>query len=212
MTQANKKNTQPKYFKPVFAALLAALIVLLTFTIGGLRIGPLTITFNCLPLAVGAIFLGPVYGAVLGLVFGLCSFLASFTTGSLTTILLNVNPFLTFLMCVVPRVVCGFVPGLIYKHLPKNTEPKRLASSALSCALVPILNTIGFLGLMWVFFAGQFLTNDDVIGKVGSQPAGNVFLFIYSFAGINAVMEIVLNLVLGTAICRALLAVTKNKI
>ena len=180
MTNANKKNAQPKYFKPVFAALLAALIVLLTFTIGGLRIGPLTITFNCLPLAVGAIFLGPVYGAILGLVFGLCSFIASFTTGSLTTILLNVNPFLTFLMCVVPRVICGFVPGLIFKHLPKDSEPKRLGASALCCALVPI--------------------------------AGNVFLFIYSFAGINAVMEIILNLVLGTAICRALLAVTKNKI
>ena len=130
MTNANKKNAQPKYFKPVFAALLAALIVLLTFTIGGLRIGPLTITFNCLPLAVGAIFLGPVYGAILGLVFGLCSFIASFTTGSLTTILLNVNPFLTFLMCVVPRVICGFVPGLIFKHLPKDSETINLLSGA----------------------------------------------------------------------------------
>jgi tRNA uridine 5-carboxymethylaminomethyl modification enzyme len=93
-------------------------------------------------------------------------------------------------MCVVPRVICGFVPGLIFKHLPKDSEPKRLGASALCCALVPILNTIGFLGLMWVFFAGQFLTNDAVIGKVGSQPAGNVFLFIYSFAGINAVSRL----------------------
>ena len=74
-----QKNAAPKLFKPVFAALLAALIVLLTFTVGSLRIGPLTITLNCLPLAVGAVFLGPLYGAILGLIFGLCSFFASFT-------------------------------------------------------------------------------------------------------------------------------------
>ncbi|MBQ1350480.1 MAG: ECF transporter S component [Ruminococcus sp.] len=207
-----KKNAAPKFFKPVFTALLAALIVLLTFTVGSLRIGPITITFNCLPLAVGTVFLGPVYGAILGLVFGLSSFFASFTSASLTTILLSINPFFTFLMCVVPRVICGWLPGLLFQRLPKNSEPKRLGSSALSCALVTVLNTIGFLGLMWVFFADAFLNNGDVIGKVGNKPAGNVFLFIFALAGINAVIEIILNLVLGTAICRALFAVTKNKI
>ena len=85
MAQA-KKNALPKYFKPVFTALLAALIVLLTFTVGSLRIGPITITLNCLPVAIGAVLMGPLYGAILGLVFGLTSFLASFTSASLTTI------------------------------------------------------------------------------------------------------------------------------
>ena len=195
-----KKNAAPRFFKPVFTALLAALIVLLTFTVGSLRIGPITITFNCLPLAVGTVFLGPLYGAILGLVFGLSSFLAT------------INPLFTFVMCVVPRVICGWLPGLLFKQLPKNSEPKRLGSSALCCGLVTALNTVGFLGLMWVFFADAFLSNSTVIDKVGSQPAGNVFLFIFALAGINAVIEIVLNLVLGTAVCRALYAVTKDKI
>ena len=124
-----KKNAAPKFFKPVFTALLAALIVLLTFTVGSLRIGPITITFNCLPLAVGTVFLGPVYGAILGLVFGLSSFFASFTSASLTTILLSINPFFTFLMCVVPRVICGWLPGLLFQRLPKNSEPKRLGTA-----------------------------------------------------------------------------------
>ena len=204
------KTIQPKYFKPVFAALLAAVIVLLTFTVGSLRIGPITITLNCLPVAIGAVLLGPVYGAVLGLVFGLTSFFASFTSASLTTVLLNINPFFTFLMCVVPRVICGWVPGLIFQHLPKNNEPKRLGSSALSCALVTVLNTIGFLGLMWVFFANAFVSEPTVIDKVGRQPAGNIFVFIFALASINAVFEVIVNLVLGTAICRALFAVTKK--
>jgi len=207
-----QKNAAPKLFKPVFAALLAALIVLLTFTVGSLRIGPLTITLNCLPLAVGAVFLGPLYGAILGLIFGLCSFFASFTSASLTTVLLNVNPFLTFLMCVVPRVICGWVPGLLFKVMPKDNEPKRLASSALCCGLTTVLNTVGFLGLMWLFFRDAFVSNADVISKVGNKPTGNIFVFIFALATINAVIEIAVNLVLGTAICRALTAVTKNKI
>ena len=211
MTKA-RKNAQPRYFKLVFAALLAALIVLLTFTVGSLRIGPITITLNCLPVAVGAVLLGPVYGAILGLVFGLTSFFASFTSASLTTVLLNLNPFFTFLMCVVPRVICGWVPGLLYKALPKNNEPKRLASSALSCALVTVLNTIGFLGLMWVFFANAFVSEPTVIDKVGQQPTGNIFVFIFALATVNAVFEVLINLILGTAVCRALFAVTKNKL
>ena len=46
-----KKNTLPAYFKPVFCSLLAALIVLLTFFVR-IPLGPLTITLNCLPVAI----------------------------------------------------------------------------------------------------------------------------------------------------------------
>ena len=207
-----KRNATPRYFKPVFAALLAALIVLLTFTVGSLRIGPITITLNCLPLAVGAVFLGPLYGAILGLVFGLSSFFACFTSASLTTVLLGVNPFFTFVMCVLPRVICGWVPGLLFKVLPKDNEPKRLGSSALCCGLTTALNTVGFLGLMWVFFKDAFVANADVIGKVGNKPTGNIFVFIFALATVNAVIEIAVNLVFGTAICRALTAKKKNRL
>lgn len=207
-----KKKALPVYFKPVFGTLLATLIILLTFLSFSLRIGPLVITLNCLPVAVGAVFLGPAYGAVLGAVFGLSSFFASFTSASLTTVLLSISPFYTFLMCVIPRVLCGWVPGLLFKALPKNNEPQRLTFSALCCGLTTLLNTAGFLGLMWVFFRDAFVSNADVIGKVGSQPTGNIFLFIFALASVNAVIEFAINLVFGTAISRAMFAVTKNKL
>lgn len=207
-----KKKALPVYFKPVFGTLLATLIILLTCLSFSLRIGPLVITLNCLPVAVGAVFLGPAYGAVLGAVFGLSSFFASFTSASLTTVLLSISPFYTFLMCVIPRVLCGWVPGLLFKALPKNNEPQRLAFSALCCGLTTLLNTAGFLGLMWVFFRDAFVSNADVIGKVGSQPTGNIFLFIFALASVNAVIEFAINLVFGTAISRAMFAVTKNKL
>ena len=198
-----KKNTLPAYFKPVFCSLLAALIVLLTFFVR-IPLGPLTITLNCLPVAIGAVLLGPLYGAILGAVFGLSSFIMSFTSGGLTTVLLGINPFLTFLMCFVPRVICGWVPGLLFKVLPKNSEPKWLVSSAVCCGLTTLLNTVGFLGLLWIFFRDV-----DVLSK---QPTGNLFLFIFALASFNAIIEFAINLVFGTAICRAMFAVAKNKL
>ena len=200
-----KKNASPKYLKPTFCALLAALIVLLTFFVS-IQLGALTITLNCLPVAVGSVLLGPAYGAILGAVFGLASFLKAVTGGSgvLMTALLTLNPFLTFVMCMVPRVICGWLPGLLFKVLPKNNEPKWLVSSAISCGLTTLLNTAGFLGLMWVFFRE--------VDNLSKMPIDNIFLFIFVLAGFNALVEFGINLVLGTAICRALFAVTKNKI
>jgi uncharacterized membrane protein len=200
-----KKNASPRYLKPTFCALLAALIVLLTFFVT-IPLGPLTITLNCLPVAVGSVLLGPVYGAVLGVVFGLASFFKTVTGGGglLMTTLLTLNPFLTFVMCLVPRVICGWLPGVLFKALPKSSEPKWLISSAISCGLTTLLNTVGFLGLMWAFFRD--------VDKLSSQPIDNIFLFIIALAGLNALVEFGINLVLGTAVCRALFAVTKNKI
>lgn len=204
MTKANK-NTSPAYFKPVFAALLAALIILLTFFVT-IPLGPLTITLNCLPVAIGSVLLGPLYGAGLGAVFGIASFLKTVTGGGgpLMTMLLGVNPFLTFVMCFVPRVLCGWLPGLLFKALPKDSEPKRLASSAVCCGLTTLLNTVGFLGLMWLFFRD--------VDMLSSKPVGNFFLFIFALAGLNALVEFAINLVLGTAVCRAMFAVTKDKL
>ena len=202
MTKA-KKNTSPQYFKLVFTALLSALIILLTFFVT-IPLGPLTITLNCLPVAIGSVLLGPVYGAILGAVFGIASFLKTVTGGGgpLMTMLLGVNPFLTFLMCFLPRVICGWVPGLLFKALPKNSGTKWLVSSAICCGLTTLLNTVGFLGLMWIFFRGS-LTD---------KPTANIFVFIFALAGLNALVEFAINLVFGTAICRAMYAATKNKI
>ena len=130
----SKKNATPKYLKPTFCALLAALIVLLTFFVT-IPLGPLTITLNCLPVAIGSVLLGPVYGIILGAVFGIASFLKTLTGGGgpLMTALLAANPFLTFVMCFVPRVICGWVPGLLFRALPiRLTLPNRLFKTRLT--------------------------------------------------------------------------------
>ena len=66
----------------VIAGLLTAILLLMAYTpLGYLNIGPLAITFNIIPVAVAAITLGSVGGAVVGAVFGLTSFLQCIGVG-----------------------------------------------------------------------------------------------------------------------------------
>ena len=58
----------------VLLAMLAGILLMMSFTpLGYLNIGPLAISLNMIPVAIGAVALGPTGGAVLGAVFGITS-------------------------------------------------------------------------------------------------------------------------------------------
>ena len=60
-------------------AILIAIMIILAFTpLGYLKFGLIEITLMVIPVAVGAIVLGPLCGAILGGVFGLTSFIQCF--------------------------------------------------------------------------------------------------------------------------------------
>ena len=201
---------QPKFFKPVFAAMLSALIILMTFTgIGYIPIGPLKLTFNVLPVAVGAVLLGPLYGAILGTVFGLSSFFTCFGMDALGTVFLGIHPFLLFIMCVVPRILCGLLPALLFKAFPKNNAGE-IIGSAVCCMLTAVLNTIGFLSLMWLFFAKDLATNPKVLELLQGVSIDSIITLFVLFAGVNALIEAGVNLILGSAICKALMKMVKK--
>lgn len=200
---------QPKFFKPIFAAMLGALIMLMTFTgIGYIPIGPLKLTFNVLPVAVGAVLLGPAYGAILGAVFGLSSFITCFGMDPLGVLFLGINPVLLFIMCVLPRVLCGLLPALLFKVFPKTTAGE-IVGAAVSCMMTAVFNTIGFLTLMWIFFANDLINNPDVLKLLGTSIDSIMTLFVL-FAGVNALIEAGINLILGPAICKPLFKLTKQ--
>lgn len=208
---SNKKTpTQSPVFKMVFAAILIALIIVMTFTgIGYIPIGPLKLTFNVLPVAIGSVVLGPSYGAILGLVFGLSSFATCFGMDALGTVFLSINPFYLFIVCVVPRVLCGWIPALVYKLIAKNGK-RQILGSSIACVLTAILNTVGFLSLMWVFFAPALMSNPDVIEVLGGVSVDSIITLFVLFAGVNAIIEAVISLILGSAICKGLLVVMKK--
>ena len=119
MTQ---KKFSTKYL--VEMALLVAIILIMAFTpIGYIRTAGLEITLIVVPVAVGAVTLGPAAGAILGGVFGVTSFIQCFGMSPFGAALLGINGFLTFLVCVPTRILMGWLTGLIYKGLRKTKLP-----------------------------------------------------------------------------------------
>ncbi len=190
MTQ---KKFSTKYL--VEMALLVAIILIMAFTpIGYIRTAGLEITLIVVPVAVGAVTLGPAAGAILGGVFGVTSFIQCFGMSPFGAALLGINGFLTFLVCVPTRILMGWLTGLIYKGLRKTKLPSGV-SVTISNLCCPLLNTTFFMGTLVTLFAG---TMREQFGMTKVIP------FIAAFVGVNGVVEAIVCFVIGTAVSMAL--------
>ncbi len=206
MSQKKRSTINPWVIELTMTAIFATLIILMTFTpIGYIPIGPVKMTLLTLPVAVGSIVLGNRSGLILGTLFGLTSFYTCFGMDALGNALLGINPFLTFVMCVVPRVLCGFLPALIYKAVSKNGTKRTLFAIPLAGASVAIINTALFLGSMWLFFGSS-------LSSLVGVAIDNIFMLFALFAGTNGLIEIAVNIVVGTAICKPLIEIKKRLI
>ena len=75
------------------ALLVAIELVMKAIGLGSVPVGPLYMSFLTLPIAVGAITMGPAAGLILGGVFGAVSFYDAVTGGSaMTSALFQVSP------------------------------------------------------------------------------------------------------------------------
>ena len=184
----NKNKFSTKYL--VEMALLVAIILLMAFTpIGYIKTAGLEITLIVVPVAVGAVTLGPTAGAILGGVFGITSFIQCFGMSQFGALLLGINPFLTFLVCVPTRILMGWLTGLIYHGLRKTKIPSA-ASVTIASLCCPLLNTTFFMGTLVTLFAS---TMRESFGM------GKVLPFIFAFVGVNGVVEAIVCFVVGTA-------------
>lgn len=144
------KNKKVLYLTQL--AVLVALLFIMQFTpLGYLKIGAIEITFMTIPVIIGAIVLGPTAGAILGFVFGMTSFMQCFGMSAFGSLLLSMNPFYTFIICVVSRTLMGFLTGLIFKGLTKIDKTKFI-SYTISSVCGALLNTVLFTGLILILF------------------------------------------------------------
>ena len=179
--------------------LLTAILLVMGMTpLGYLNIGPLAISLNMIPVAIGAAAMGPVGGAVLGAVFGMTSFLQSMGIGGISSmgaITFAISPVLTFVHRFVTRVVVGFLVGWIYKGMRKISSSAFAGSVAgLSAA---ILNTVLFMGTLILLFGQEQAIHDMMKGQ-------NVIEFVITLAGVNAVVEMIASTLVTGALCAAL--------
>ena len=192
-------KNQEKAKRLVLLGLLTAVMLIMSYTpLGYLNIGPLAITLNVIPVAIAAISLGPVGGAVMGAVFGLTSFLQCIGVGGMSAmgaILFEISPVLAFIQRFVPRVLMGLLAGLIYKGMSKVNKPKMACFvTGFSSAF---LNTVLFMSALILLFGNTDYVKELVNGR-------NIIIFICSFVGINAVFEMIASTLITGAVGVAL--------
>lgn len=191
----------------VLTAMLTAIILLMAFTpIGYIKTLGVEITLIVVPVTVGAIVLGPITGAILGGVFGITSFIQCFGLSPFGATLLGINPISTFVLCIVPRILMGWLTGLIFVGLKKWDRTKGL-SYVVTSLVGPLLNTVFFMSALVIFF----YKTEYIQGFATSLKTGNAFAFVVAFVGLNGLIEAGACFILGTAISKAVDAyITKS--
>lgn len=185
----------------VVNAVLSALTIMLAFL--PIKTAGLEITLAVIPIAVGAICFGEYSGLLLGAVFGVCSFLQCLGFSPFGAVLLGINPFLTFLVCVPTRMLMGYLAGLIFKVVKYFNQPVAYVVSALSAAL---FNTVFFMGTLVLCF----YNTEYIQGFVGALGAVNPLMFVLLFVGINGAVELVANFVIALPCAKALSVALKR--
>ena len=185
-------------------AILIAIILLMAFTpIGYIKIGALSISLITIPVAIGAISIGPSSGALLGFVFGTTSFLQCFMGDTFGMALLSINPVLTFIVCVPTRTLAGYLSGLCFKVLRRKIK---VPAFYIAGFLMAFFNTALFMSVLVLCF-----WNAEVI-KTWSESLGtfNPLIFIILSIGVNAVVEWIATTVAGGSVGLALSKIRKN--
>lgn len=171
---------------------LLALLVAVQIVLGYVNIpmpGGLHIVFNMIPMAIAAIVLGPVGGAVIGGAFGLVSFLQCFGIlgfSGMGAALAGINPLLAFVQRFFPRLIDGLLLGYIYRLL------KPRANVHVSCAVTgffaAFLNTLLFMtSLVWIFGGTEYMQS--------SMAGRGLLAYIVASVGVNGLVEMLVSTV-----------------
>ncbi|MBQ9734754.1 MAG: ECF transporter S component [Clostridia bacterium] len=178
--------------------LLALVIVLQTFG-GAINIGPVQLNFTLIPIALGAILLGPIAGLILGFACGVVvAIQVIMGLVPFYVLIWTETPVVALLTCVVKTTVAGLVSGLAYKCIAKKN---RYVAVFVAAALVPVINTalfiVGCLGMWEVMVALAGGTN--ILGFI-----------LVSLVTFNFFVELAVNLLCAPALYRVIRVVDKN--
>lgn len=166
-------------------AVLAGIILVMSFTpLGYFKTLGLSVTLIQIPVAIGAITLGPTAGAILGAVFGATSFAQCFGMERFGTTLMGINPIGTLLTCMVPRILMGLLAGLIFKGFSRLRKVQWQAYPV-TCLLAALLNTLLFMSFLVLFF----YHTEFIQGLASTMGTGSVLTFVAAFVGVNGILE-----------------------
>ena len=169
-------------------SLLVAILLVMNYIplLGYVQFGPISASLLTVPVAIGAMTMGPLAGAILGGVFGATSFIQMVEGKSqMGTQLFSVNPFGAFVVSFVARVLMGLCAALIFNALRKAMPKKEKLCCVIGAICTPVLNTVFFMGFLVLFFYNC----DYVQNLAQTLGATNAFVFIVLLVGVQAVIE-----------------------
>lgn len=195
------------------AAIFTAIIIMMSVVpfLGYIPLGFMNATIMHVPVIIGAILLGPRYGAYFGLVFGLTSLVKATLTPNLTSFVFS--PFITIggysgnmwsiVICLVPRILIGVAAYYVYELLIKLLHDRK-GGQTISLWIAGIAgsmtNTILVMNGIYLFFGNSYAaaTNKMVEGIY------NVILGVILTLGVP---EAIIAGILTTAVVQVLLKV-----
>lgn len=176
--------------KIVGIGLFTAIVVALQLLGGGIRFGTMfSISLVLVPIVVGAAVYGWQAGALLGFSFGVAVLLSGDAAAFLA-----VDPLGTVLVVLLKGTFCGLLSGLMYLAAERWNRFVAVVFAAIIC---PVVNTGVFLIGCNLFF---FETITEWASAYGFPNAANYMIF--GLAGINFIIEMVVNIVLAPTIVR----------
>jgi len=199
MKQQQNRN---RLLHMVYLAVLVAILILLEVTgLGMIKTAGWEMTILQVPVLVGAIALGPTSGAFLGGVFGFISLWEGISGKSpFGAALFGINPVYFFILCVVTRILMGWLCGLIFKGLQKTMPRSRIAPFAVAALSGALLNTIFFMtAFISLFGKSDYVQN---IQSMMGTPA--LFPFLIALVGLQGLVEAGICFFAGTALSRAI--------
>ncbi len=168
--------------------------------LGFIPIGPLKATTLHIPVIIAGIVLGRKTGASLGLVFGLCSILMNTLQPAITSFVFS--PFLSgnilsAVIAIVPRVLIGYVAGVIYDLLKSKSNNLAIILGSLLGAMT---NSILVLSGIYFMFGEQYA---NVIGKSLSA----LMPYFIGIITTQSILEAVVGTIIVFAVSKALLRI-----
>ena len=182
-----------------YAIFIAIIFVMRATGLSRIPVGPLVMTLTMVPIAIGAMLLGPLGGAVLGMVFGFTSLYdAMIGASAMTGFFFQLSPLHTIVLCVGTRTLVGAATGWLFK-LFKGLDKKRIWCYFAGGLAAPLLNTVLFMGYIVLFFY-----QTDFVQKTAAKiGAVNPLMFVVLLVGVQGLVEWLTGCVVGGGVAKA---------
>lgn len=181
----------------VIMSFLIALSVLLDISpIGTLRLPIVNATIAHIPTIIGGIIGGPLMGGIVGFSFGMSSLLRNLTMPTSILAFAFINP----LVSVLPRILVGITSYYVYTAIKKISND--YYGIIIGAAVGSITNTVGVLGMMYIFYAQQ------IVEKLNPEKTAKVILL--GIVAAHGVPEMIVAAILTVIIVKSIKRIYKN--